>query len=242
MGNQQESCYTFRKIPFACDYMVSDCGKVYSTKSSKFLKFSTVAGYKRVPLICNDGTKKKYLVHRLVAIVFLGDLSKEGFEVNHINCDKANNTLANLEWVSRSDNLKHAFNNKLKTVSGINNPRTTLLEQDVIDIYNYLLSGGEVNDVMQIYGLSRSAVSSIKRKKNWKEILEELPNIEINKKSLTISKNMVSRVIGLRDIGLTYQNIADKLGLTLHQVEGVFRKRRTSSSTTIETTGKTGTE
>jgi hypothetical protein len=75
-------------------------------------------GYLRVNLSKN-GICKKYLVHRIVAIAFLlNDKNKP--EVNHVDGNKINNSLENLEWVSKSENIKHAIN-KLNKKIGFQN-------------------------------------------------------------------------------------------------------------------------
>lgn len=51
-----------------------------------------------------------YRFHRLVAMAFLSDLYFKGAEVNHKSGDKQDNRVANLEWVTRSENMFHYFN------------------------------------------------------------------------------------------------------------------------------------
>ena len=57
----------------------------------------------------SDGKKRAtFSVHRLVALLFIDNLNN-CLEVNHIDFDKTNNSVDNLEWISRSDNMKHNF-------------------------------------------------------------------------------------------------------------------------------------
>jgi hypothetical protein len=66
------------------------------------------AGYLRVTL-SNNRKLFSFSVHRLVAIAFLD--TKNLPQVNHKDCIKTNNTLENLEWVTREQNMQHAVKN-----------------------------------------------------------------------------------------------------------------------------------
>jgi hypothetical protein len=79
-------------------------------------------GYMRVALF-KKGVKKMQLVHRLVAEAFHPLSEFIGAEVNHIDGIKSNNFYLNLEWVSKSDNLKHAYRIGLKSAKGDLNGR-----------------------------------------------------------------------------------------------------------------------
>lgn len=68
-------------------------------------------GYLRVGM-SNNGNHKLNLVHRLVAIAFIPNPNNYK-EVNHIDCNKSNNRVDNLEWVSSSYNKIHALENGL---------------------------------------------------------------------------------------------------------------------------------
>lgn len=65
-------------------------------------------GYYRVMLTDRFGNKKNFLLHRLIANKFI-DNPKKMPEVNHINGDKKDNRADNLEWVTRSENLRHRY-------------------------------------------------------------------------------------------------------------------------------------
>lgn len=102
-------------------YKISTLGNVKSlansfTKKERILKQKTDRnGYKSISL-CKDGKAKHFLIHRLVASEFLNK-KNESLQVNHIDGIKTNNNLNNLEWVTRSENQKHAFANGLNRFS-----------------------------------------------------------------------------------------------------------------------------
>lgn len=85
-------------------YRISNLGRVFSTKSNKYLSQSVVGqGYLRVYLWAGDKQKGE-LVHRLVAIHFL-DNPNHFPQVHHIDENKQNNRIDNLAWVSAKDNM-----------------------------------------------------------------------------------------------------------------------------------------
>ena len=93
-----------------CDgmYLVSNTGKVWSNKSEKIIaQHKDKRGYPRVSLeICKH--TKTFRVHRLVAEVFIPNPDNLR-EVNHIDGDKTNNHVSNLEWVTTQQNMIHSF-------------------------------------------------------------------------------------------------------------------------------------
>jgi len=69
-------------------------------------------GYIKIKL-WKDNKARTNALHRCVALAFINNPNNYE-DVNHIDGNKANNTLDNLEWVTRSQNIKHAYNTKLR--------------------------------------------------------------------------------------------------------------------------------
>lgn len=90
------------------DYDIYENGDIYSHKTNTVLKGSLFnTGYRMVRLTIN-GKKKAYAVHRLVAETYILNPNNLPI-VNHIDGNKLNNDVSNLEWVSQSQNRKHAI-------------------------------------------------------------------------------------------------------------------------------------
>lgn len=95
-----------KRYPFNKAYGVTTSGKVFSYRRGIFLKEGDNGlGYKFVQI----GRGNIVYVHRIVAQTFL-DAPLKGFEVNHIDKNKSNNHLDNLELVTHSQNLLHHYN------------------------------------------------------------------------------------------------------------------------------------
>lgn len=72
-------------------------------------------GYGRVNLYC-DGKKHRWLVHRLIALAFLGPPPPGRDVINHKDLDPSNNHFTNLEWCSVGENNQHAWNSRPERV------------------------------------------------------------------------------------------------------------------------------
>ena len=88
------------------DYLIYPDGKVFSTKSNKFLKPNiTPQGYKSVELFNNNGSKR-LLIHRLVAQAFIPNPENLP-QVNHKDENPSNNNVDNLEWCTQKYNCNY---------------------------------------------------------------------------------------------------------------------------------------
>ncbi len=142
----------WRIIPEHPGYKVSNQGRVVNSITGVIRKLSNDgAGYKNISL--NRKTKR---VHRLVMLSFspLEDASK--YQVNHLNRDRSDNRLTNLEWCTSSENLKHAFRNGRKA-----SYKVKLSDSEVMEIRGMLSKGNTQQKVADFFGISRSHVSTL---------------------------------------------------------------------------------
>lgn len=124
----------------------------------------TKMGYYRLSLWKNNiGTP--FLIHRLLAIHFIANPNNKP-HINHIDCDKGNNSLSNLEWVTRSENIQHAMKmgvmkNQFK--SGFDSQLCKLTPEDVKGIKKMRKEGKTLREIGEYYGISGRHVSGIYR-------------------------------------------------------------------------------
>lgn len=92
------------------EYAVYSDGRVFSNNRKKWLNLhNNGKGYLTVNLFDpSTGFSKKHYVHRLVAFCYIPNPDNLT-DVNHIDFDKSNNSRSNLEWMSRKDNMTHAY-------------------------------------------------------------------------------------------------------------------------------------
>lgn len=99
-----------KPIPSFEDYKIDEKGNVFSCKYNKLKQMipqNSTAGYHYVSL-CVNGQRRNRFIHRLVAQTFIEN-PQDKAEVNHINGNKLDNNVENLEWVTPSENIKHAI-------------------------------------------------------------------------------------------------------------------------------------
>lgn len=126
-------------------------------------------GYKRVRLSKNSTTKTLTL-HRLLAINFIENPYNKP-NINHIDGNKSNNSLDNLEWCTQKENSQHAFKTGLsKARKGENSNLSKLNENDIKEIRKLHRQKMTQTDIAKIFNVSIANISEIVNYKTWKEV------------------------------------------------------------------------
>ena len=154
------------------NYYITDDGKVWSERTQKYLSFQyDKNGYVKVQMRSTDNKSHRYSIHRLVLENFKPVENMENLQVNHIDGNKKNNNLANLEWTTSEENIRHAIDNNLRaTINGA----SKLTPEQVIEIYRRATNGERNIDLGKEFNIHPDQVGRIKNKKSWKEITSSL--------------------------------------------------------------------
>lgn len=161
------------------DKWIAEEGKVFNSEGDELLLSDNGAGYFSVYLYTYKNDKNQFrsqreYIHRLVAMMFLENPENLP-QVNHKDCDKANNHVSNLEWTRRPDNIDHAHRNGRMQKRYDVGPITPLTADEVRDVYLSVMTGREgVAEAGRRIGRSRTTISSIINKRSRRDITDKL--------------------------------------------------------------------
>lgn len=148
-------------------YQIDKTGNVLNLKTQRLFKphCPNSRGYITVDLF-NNGKRKSFLVHRLIAETFIPNPLNLQF-VNHINGIKSDNRVENLEWCTASENSIHSFKTGLQSNVGEKHPRATLTEAQVLEI-RALANSMSNSDIAKLYCVSKASIRFIVKRITWK--------------------------------------------------------------------------
>jgi hypothetical protein len=149
-------------------YEVSNFGNIRRKKSKRMRSINYSQIYPTVLLSVN-GVHKTLRVHRLVALAFIPMTDESKTHVNHIDGNKQNNYVGNLEWVNQEENNLHSYRVLKRTanMTGKIAINRKLNDSDIPVIENLHNSGMKTDDIGKIYGVCGSTIRKHLRK--WKK-------------------------------------------------------------------------
>ena len=155
------------KKEFGDNYIIFENGDIFNKYNKKLSPCDNGKGYLMVNVNIN-GKRTCKTVHRLLGEAFLPNPNNYS-DINHIDGNRQNNALENLEWVTHGQNIKHSYNLNNRTALGTNNANCKHDEFTVIAICELLSQGfkaAAIRDLGYPYSLTRQ----IKQRKNWRYI------------------------------------------------------------------------
>lgn len=160
----------FKSIPGWPEYQVGSRGTVVRVAAScgaqpgKALRPTLLKnGYLKVSL-CRNSKRKEFLVHRLVAMAFIGD--PEGFDVCHFDGDKANNSVQNLRIDTRTGNMADQIRMG-KTPRGEKCGSNKYPREFVLSLRNRIDAGESVREISAETGVPVSTLYGFRSRQTW---------------------------------------------------------------------------
>lgn len=158
------------------DYAVSNHGRIQRITTygrgveGTIRKYLIVAGYPAVTLTNRDGRRKLIHAHRLVAFAFIGEPPSPNMEVNHIDADRLNPKLDNLEWVTKSRNRKHGYEVGYANAKGERNGHSKLAHADALTIRAHSNNRSEWPSLAVRFGVSFATIRDVATARTWKHL------------------------------------------------------------------------
>lgn len=158
----------FMQIKDYPNYWAHIDGSIHSFyfKRPKILKPSTSNGHYKQIVLYKDEKGKSVNVHRVIAETFLDNPHKKE-QINHIDGNKLNNKVSNLEWVTRIENARHS-----REVLGYVNTSLRKYPKCIIGYCKELIRSGYNNKpIEKITGIPSRTVSKVKAGIIYKEVI-----------------------------------------------------------------------
>lgn len=217
-----------KEIPGFKNYTISKDGDVFSVKRRMFVAQPLRKGYKTVT-ITNDKNKPiTTSVHRLLMITYKPIENPEQMQVDHIDCDKLNNNLDNLEWVTKKENTHRAIKNGL-----YKEDRVAISDEVVNEIRLSFIPGQKGNRLalMEKFNLKKSMFYYIIND----EFRIDLPltkdinpylngTIKAAPKGRVLTDENDKEIMLLREEGKSLQFIATKFGVSPQSIRAIIKK------------------
>ena len=215
-------------------YDVTYSGEVYNRETgTKYSQISdSRSGYVHVSVSDKNAhlPTRTLAVHRMVAETFIPNPAR--FKVvNHLDNDRNNNRVDNLEWTTQSENLKYAYNQGRMHVlpKGEAHKDCKYSDAQIRQVCELLQAGYRNKDVAEMTGVPSGYISDI-RKREWRKDISkdyEWETIAFKDRkgskayNATIDEKIAKRICKMIQDGKKNKEIADEMGIKRHIVKNI---------------------
>lgn len=151
----------WKTFPNDTNYIVSDLGRIRNINNNKLLKpWYSSSDYYYVEL-----SSKTYLAHRVVALTWIPNDDPSKIEVNHKKGVKNDLRVSQLEWVTPSENVKHAvFEGLVCRYKGECNSMSKL---DILQVHHIRSCNTSSRLLGKLYGVDKSTILNVRNNKTY---------------------------------------------------------------------------
>lgn len=200
------------------NYDITEKAVITNIKTGKIIKGSIKKGYRVATLTGDDGKPHESGVHRILMITFRYVDGCEELVVNHLDGNKLNLDLDNLEWCSSKENTHHALTTGLKHGNAIS-------DENVISIRKEYIPGanGNYKELLEKYSLKKSMLYAIIKDEFRKDLpLTSELNSLVRKKETKCSGIDNGRVKLNYEIATSIREMYFKKNMTLTKIGEIF--------------------
>jgi len=210
----------YREIPDYPSYRIGNDGSILSNKFGRWSRLQPVISGNYYPSIslCDNGSKRKFSIHRLVLEAFVG-ICPEGMQACHNNGNRLDFRLVNLRWDTPSNN------NKDKEAHGTwqcgsRHGLSKITDEDVIAIRHRANAKKEtLSEIASCYSIAVATVSKIARGQAWKHIGGPFT------RKITLTENAVREIRNMLVNHVSPKDIAKKYRIDLSTVSNIKTRK-----------------
>ena len=201
-------------------YTISNQGVIRSLYTGKILKqYLNKYGYYQVRLY-KDKKVRNHTVHRLVAETFIPNPRKEK-TVNHIDGNKTNNKVENLEWCSFSENFNKAYNDGL-VPKGAYNGNAIFNDEQIRFIRDAYKSGYSGRRLARVFNTTHDVIDDIISRKSYSNVSDTQKNEQYSYLVIQIIKNLLKK--------FSYTEVVEITGLDKNRIKAIYFRLKKQNS------------
>lgn len=214
-------------------YMISNYGRVYNKVTDTYLKHHNPKhekNYCRVTLMLKSGKGRKFSVQQLVCHHFKVYRHLDKPDVNHIDGNKQNNYIGNLEWTNDAENKRHAAENELYK-NGEDSHKSTFTNEEVHKICKLFEKGYNVARVIEAMNMTDREyifvyITRILYRETWKSVSKNYTWNAEDIRYKTYKKSDIEEFCRLISLGVKNKDIAEQFDYDKDKLKKVLKKIR----------------